>query len=132
MQFYSKTVVGVCDQWLEENDFGIRTMIKSLKVTAHGAYEGDGEGGNEKRSVTDFIRNENTWREMFGGKWPSTSPKPVINTAAKACYVAKARRGLTKFQIAKKNATEKGTKMMTNERGTVCMTNIPLYRLTSI
>ena len=79
-------------EWLQDSPLPkLAEMIKTLHVTSHGCFSGDGDGGADKRCVSEFIKNEVTWKDKLKDAWTS-SVKPVINTAAKACFIAKSLR----------------------------------------
>ena len=83
--------------WLTNTETEITTVVKLFGVTDHGCFAGDGEGGADKRAVTDFIRNELTWRAKLPN-WPVDGIKPVVRNAETAHLVASTVRAKTKWE----------------------------------
>lgn len=97
-QFFSKSAVRACAEWLSSNQHGIVTLIKVFAVTDHGCFEGDGEGGADKRVVDEFIKNEETWRTRLP-HLPADADKPVINSAKAAYEIARILRCKTRSYL---------------------------------
>lgn len=109
--FRSRQAVRANDEWLQEDGKrrGVRTLVCMFKATGHSGCPADGEGGKDKRVVSDFIADEDaeTWRERLNRSWPESSPKPVIDSAALASMVAEHARGKTKFERSFESETNK-------------------------
>jgi hypothetical protein len=116
-QFRSRKVARAMSEWLSNwgAEFGVTTIIKVLKQTGHSGSPADGEGGHDKRAVTDFILNENTWRSKLP-TWPKAEPKPIINSAKTATLVAEAIRGRTAYE---RKVAEKGRQAVQNSVWTI-------------
>eukprot|EP00467_Chlorarachnion_reptans_P025414 CAMPEP_0114535310 /NCGR_PEP_ID=MMETSP0109-20121206/28355_1 /TAXON_ID=29199 /ORGANISM="Chlorarachnion reptans, Strain CCCM449" /LENGTH=408 /DNA_ID=CAMNT_0001718881 /DNA_START=782 /DNA_END=2008 /DNA_ORIENTATION=- len=117
-QYFSKSAARACAEWIQEAPTNLNTLLKFFKVTAHGAFRGDGEGGEDKRSVTRFIQDECSWHTKLGLD-TKDRPKPVVNCARVAAEVAKAMRGRTEYQRKMDAHLTRGTKKPENEGGVV-------------
>lgn len=110
-QFRSKEVARALSHWLSTDGkrWGIKRIIKVFKQTGHSGSPADGEGGRDKRIVTDFILDtkEETWRAKLEGKWPISYPKPLVTNASTATMIARLVRGTTTYEKSKRSDSRK-------------------------
>jgi hypothetical protein len=117
--YFSKDAFRATSDWLQNTEHPIETVIRVYSVTAHGGYAGDAEGGTDKRMLSEFIKDETTWREKLNNTHPPGSSKPIVNDAKTAVAVLKEMRKHTKYQKRMMNHESKGTAMPDNDITTI-------------
>lgn len=98
-QFFSKSALRECAQWIQTAPGNLTVFIRVLHVTSHGCFHGDGEGGKDKGAVDRFIRDEKTWAEKINHVIKPPTPKPIVNCAKMAAFVAREMRRKTRYNI---------------------------------